>query len=64
MTMNPIQRLSVALAEAAAAEERDPPPETIDRDDWLSRVGEVARRLRGAARAPHGERAPPVADED
>jgi hypothetical protein len=64
MTMNPIQRLSVSLAEASAAQEREPPPETIDRDDWLARVGDVARRLRAAARAPEGERAPPVADED
>jgi hypothetical protein len=64
MTMNSIQRLSVVLAETAADEESDSSPETIDRDDWLSRVGDVARRLRAAARVPDGERTPPERDED
>ena len=54
-SMNPLQRFSRELAEAAAdsAAERSEPasgPDTIDRDDWLSRVGDVARLLRTARR--------------
>lgn len=44
--MNAIQRLSITLAETAAEDEPPRPNERSDRDDWLSRVGEIARRLR------------------
>lgn len=46
--MNPIQRLSVTLAKTPADEEPGREAEIVDRDDWLSRVSDVARRLRAA----------------
>jgi hypothetical protein len=62
--MNPIQRLSVTLAEAAATEESARQTEIVDRDDWLSRVGDVARRLRAATRTRAVARAVRSPDED
>ena len=44
--MNRIQRLSITLAETAAEDDQPRQDERAERDDWLSRVGEIARRLR------------------
>jgi hypothetical protein len=62
--MNHIQRLSIALVDDETAQEPVRRAEPAERDDWLSRVGEIARRGRDATASAEGRRWPAPREDD
>lgn len=62
--MNHIQRLSIALADDETEQEPVREAEPAERDDWLSRVGEIARRVRDATAPAEGRRGPAPREGD